>query len=84
MPVTYMLDRDAEFIETQCVDDVTLEEVLDHFRELEADPALPKRLDVFLDLERMTSIPSSDQLRDVAFAVDRLKIKIEWGACAIP
>jgi len=83
MPVTYMLDRDAEFIETQCVDDVTLEEVLDHFRELEADPALPKRLDVFLDLERMTSIPSSDQLRDVAFAVDRLKMKTELGACAI-
>jgi len=83
MSVTYQLNQEARFIETQCTGDVTLEEVLGHFLELEADPSLPDRLDVFLDLDKMTSLPESDQLRDVARAVDRLRAKVEWGSCAI-
>ena len=83
MPIIYKLDRNAERIETQCIGDVTPGEVLEHFRELEADPELPKRLDVFLDLEQLTSIPKGDQIRDVSFEVDRLKATVEWGACAI-
>jgi len=83
MTIIYQIDRYAERIETQCIGDVTPEEVLEHFRELEAHPELPKRLDVFLDLERLTSIPNSDQIRDVSFEVDRLKATVEWGACAI-
>ncbi|HXV37131.1 MAG TPA: hypothetical protein VEC18_08275 [Myxococcota bacterium] len=83
MPVTYELNPYAGFIETRCTGDTTFEEVMEHFRELEADPKLPKRLDVFLDLDSMTTIPLSDQLRDVARAVARLKAKVEWGSCAI-
>jgi len=54
-----------------------------HFLELEADPALPKRLDVFLDLDKTTSLPESDQLQDVTRAIERLQAKVEWGSCAI-
>jgi hypothetical protein len=83
MSVTYQLNRKAGFIETQCTGDVTFEEVMGHFRELESDPLLPERLDVFLDLDKMTSVPGSDQLREVAGAVDRLRAKVEWRSCAI-
>jgi len=83
MSVTYQLNYKAQFIETQCTGDVTLEEVMDHFSELEADPLLPDRLDVFLDLDKMTSLPEGHQLRDVAGAVERLMAKVEWGSCAI-
>ena len=83
MSVTYQLHQRERFIETQCSGDVTLEEVLGHFSELEADPSLPDQLDVFLDLDKMTSLPESNQLREVARAVGRLRAKVEWGSCAI-
>jgi hypothetical protein len=63
--------------------DVTLAEVMSHFRELERDASLPARLDVLLDLTEMQSIPESDQLRSVAREVDSLQQKLEWGSCAI-
>jgi len=83
MPVTYQLNSEAGFIETRLTGDVTLEEVLGHFRELEADPSLPEHLDVFVDLEEMRSVFQSEQLRDVARAVNFLKAKVERGSCAI-
>jgi hypothetical protein len=83
MPVTYQLNRASGCIETLCTGAVTLDEVLHHFRELEADASLPDRLDVLLDLGPMTSLPESEQLREVTRAVDRLKARVAWGACAI-
>jgi hypothetical protein len=83
MPVTYHLDRARGCVETVCTGPVTLGEVLQHFREIEADDSLPGRLDVLLDLGPMTSLPESEQLRDVTRAVDRLRAKVAWGACAI-
>lgn len=83
MPVTYQLDPASGCIETLCTGEVTLDEVLHHFQELEADASLPERLDVLLDLGAMTSLPESEQLREVTRAVDRLKAKVAWGACAI-
>lgn len=83
MPVAYKINRAAEFIETHCTGEVTLDEVLDHFRQLETEPLLPKRLDVLLDLDEMTSLPESDELLEVTRAIGRLKSKVDWGACAI-
>jgi len=83
MPVTYQINRDTAFIETHCTGEVTLDEVLDHFLQLEAEPTLPGRLDVLLDLDKMTSLPESDELLEVTRAVARLKTRVEWGACAI-
>ena len=83
MPVTYQIDSENAFIETHCKGEVTLDEVLDHFRQLDAEPSLPKRLDVLLDLNGMTSLPERDELLEVTRAVERLKTKVQWGACAI-
>ena len=83
MPVSYNINRTTGFIETRCTGNVTFEEVMGHFLELEADPALPKRLDVFLDLDKTTSLPESDQLQDVTRAIERLQTRVEWGSSAI-
>ena len=83
MPVTYQLNPESGCIETLCTGEVTLDEVLHHFQELEADASLPERLDVLLDLCAMTTLPESEQLREVTRAVDRLNAKVAWGACAI-
>lgn len=83
MPVTYRLVPALGFIETSCSGDVTLGEVLDHFRELGGDRALPARLHVLLDLDGLTSLPESAQLRDVTRAVADLGARLELGACAV-
>jgi hypothetical protein len=83
MPVTYRLDSGKGVIETRCAGAVTLDEVLRHFRDLEGDPALPARLDVLLDLEQLTSVPESGQLRRVTLEMERLKEQLRFGACAI-
>lgn len=83
MPVTYQINRRTEFIETRCTGEVTVDDVLSHFQQLEVEPSLPKRLDVLLDLAEMTSLPESDELLEVTRAVARLKTRVEWGACAI-
>jgi len=83
MPVTYQINRETGFIETHCTGEVTFDEVMGHFRQLEAEPSLPERLDVLLDLERTTTLPESAQLQEVTRAVERLKAKVQWGACAI-
>jgi hypothetical protein len=83
MPVTYQLDPEAGRVETRCTGGVTLDDVLAHFRALEADPALPQRLHVLLDLTEMTSLPDRIQLKSVTRAVDQLCDRLRWGACAI-
>lgn len=81
--VTYQLNPETGFLETRCVGDVTMDDVMRHFRDLETDPALPEQLDVLLDLDAMTSLPESAQLREITRAVDRLTARVRWGACAI-
>ena len=83
MPITYEIDSEANFIRTECAGDVTLAEVLDHFRVLEADSALPDRLDVLLDLSKMTLLPGSNELRSAAERIGQLRSKVLWGVCAI-
>jgi hypothetical protein len=83
MSVTYRINRELGFIETHCTGEVTFDEVLCHFQQLEAEPSLPGRLDVLLDLDGTTTLPESGQLLEVTRAVDRLKAKVQWGACAI-
>ena len=38
MPVTYVIDAQQKLIRTKCIGNVTLPEVIGHFRELERDP----------------------------------------------
>lgn len=83
MPVTYRIDKPLGLIRTQCAGEVTLEEVLEHFRMLGEDPDCPERLDVLLDLRDMTSLPESDQLRSVAKTIAGVRSRVEFGTCAI-
>jgi len=83
MPVSYHLHPEAGFVDTRCTGALTLDEVMRHFEDLEADPVLPRRLDVLLDLDDVTSLPESGQLREITGALERLQTRVVWGACAI-
>ena len=83
MPVSYEIDKVKGMIHTKCSGAVTLEEVIDHFRVLEKDPDCPRHLDVLLDLTEQTSIPRSENLRDVAREISRIRGTIQFGTCAI-
>jgi hypothetical protein len=83
MPVRYQIDKPNELIRTECIGDVTLEEVVNHFQVLTQDPLCPNHLDVLLDLTEQTSLPESDQLREVTAAIRRVQRWVRFGACAI-
>jgi len=62
MPISYELDRAASVIRTRCYGELKLAEVLDHFRQLRAEPDLPQHLDVFLDLRDSSLVPTAKQI----------------------
>jgi hypothetical protein len=62
---------------------VTIEEVIDHFHELENDPDCPDRVNVLLDLSDETSIPTKDNLTDVASEISRIRGRVQFGSCAV-
>ena len=83
MPVTYKIDTNRKLIRTKCSGDVTLQEVVDHFRQLAIDPESPEYLDVLLDLSEETSLPASGQLQSVAYEIKRIRQKVRFGLCAV-
>jgi hypothetical protein len=83
MPVTYQIDAANGIIRTRCIGDVTLEEVLGHFRDLTRDPDGPRHLDVLLDLSEQTSVPESQDMRTVAYEISRVRERVEFGTCAV-
>jgi hypothetical protein len=83
MPVLYRIDKRNRIIRTRCVGDVTLEEVINHFRTLEHDPDAPDCLDVLLDLTEETSIPKTEYLREITAEIRRIRYRVEFGVCAV-
>jgi hypothetical protein len=83
MAVTYQIDADQKLIRTKCSGQVTLQEVIDHFRQLGQDPLCTGHLDVALDLSETTSLPESSQLQIVRQEVKRVSEHVRFGACAI-
>lgn len=83
MPVTYILDAEARLIRTRCIGNVTLEEVLAHFRDLEKDPGAAGRLDVFLDVSETTSLPFGFQIAAVADQLRKVRQTVRFNACAV-
>ena len=83
MPVSYTIDAEAGLISTRCYGDVTLSEVLDHFRILKDDPVRPNHLDVFLDLRALTSSPTAQQIRQASKGPDQLRGLLSFGFCVI-
>ena len=83
MPITYQIDTDSGTIRTKGVGQLTLQEVIDHFRTLEQDPQCPQRADVLLDLSEVDSLPAPPQLSTVVKELGRVRGKVRFGACAI-
>ena len=83
MPITYQLDVANSLICTHCTGHVTLAEVIGHFRELEADPRCPCHVDVLLDVTEEITIPTSDELRNIALAIAGVRRRVTFGICAI-
>jgi hypothetical protein len=83
LPITYQLDQESALVQTRCRGDVTFEEVADHFRELGAEPDLPPRLDVLLDLRETSSLPETGQIRDLMLELEQLQGRVKWGAWAV-
>src|SRR5262245_32031546 len=83
MPVTYEIDTASRIIPTTCSGQVTIEEVIDHFRELGRDPDCPAHLDVLLDLSGETTIPKPAYLREMVSEIRKLKDKVTFGNCAV-
>ncbi len=83
MPVTYQLDPSRSLVETRCTGNVTLEEVVEHFRSLLSEAALPERLSVLLDLGETRSLPDTPQVRSAVAELARLGAHLRFEACAI-
>ena len=83
MPISYQIDRTAALIRTRCYGHVTLHEVLGHFRDLRQESALPKRLDVFLDMHEVTSCPTAEEIRIASKEPGALQGTVTFGCCAI-
>ncbi len=85
MPVIYTFSADRRTIHTRCAGPVTLQQIVEHFRTLERDPACPSQLDVFLDLRELevASIPHSRDLSGIVLEVKRVENRVRFGACAI-
>lgn len=83
MPVTYAIDTKEALIRTRCLGDVTLAEVLEHFRTLEGDPKGSGYLDVFLDLSETTSVRLTREISAVTKEVGRIRKKVRFNVCAV-
>lgn len=81
--VTYIIDANERLIRTRCTGFVTVAEVMEHFRELAADPACPDYLDVLLDLRSIDSLPERGQLQTVTAQLGRVRAKVRFGFCSI-
>ena len=83
MPITYQIDVDNRTIRTKGLGNVTLRDVIDHFRTLEQDPQCPERIDVFLDLSEVDSLPETPQVSTVVGELSRIHHRVRFDACAI-
>ncbi len=83
MPVTYKIDKTNRLIRTRCYGEVTIEEVLEHFRVLGQDPGVPDQVDVLLDSSEQTSVPQKENLRQVTEAISRIRGRVHFGSLAI-
>jgi hypothetical protein len=83
MPITYQIDAERRLIRTVAAGDVTLEEVLGHLRDVEADPGLPADANGLADLRECTSLLTTEQVVSIEPALRRLGGKMRLGACAL-
>jgi len=83
MPIRYDIEEARNLIRTRCVGVTTLAEVAEHFKELRADPRVPTRANVLLDLTALVSAPERDQLRSVVADMKDIGTSLRWGVLAV-
>lgn len=81
--ITYRIDAIKKLIHTTCAGLITFEQVIGHFRELQRDPECPSRVDVFLDLREVTSLPEIGQLSAVSNEIASIRERVTFDLCAI-
>jgi hypothetical protein len=86
MPITHEIERIDEnrvLIRTTCFGPVDFEQVIEHFKTVEADPDRPELIDVLLDLCDVTTLPDRNQVKSVAAEVGRMLPALNWGNLAV-
>ena len=83
MTVQYQIDGSIRRITTRAFAEVTIEEVLEHFDELSADPCYKPELDVLLDLVDCKTLPGADEIRSAAERVTADFSSLRFGRLAI-
>ncbi len=83
MTIQYQIDRSIRRITTRAFAEVTIEEVLEHFDELSADPSYEPELDVLLDLVDCKTLPGIDEIRSAAGRVMADLSSLRFGRLAI-
>jgi len=83
VPVTYQIDPHSKTIRTKCAGNLTLPEVVEHFKTLERDPECPRHANVFLDLSEVSSLPETRQLSVVVTEMKKIRSRVRFEACAI-
>ena len=83
MPIEYTIDVPSALIVTRCIGHVTVAEVLAHFRELPRVWPPVDRLDVMLDLTKLTSLPTLNELQQVASEIEIQIGPRRFGRCAV-
>ena len=83
MTVHYRIDASTHRITTRAFGEVTVEEVLQHFDELSADPSFEPDLDVLLDLLDCETVPEADEIRMTAARVTADRSTLRFGRLAI-
>jgi hypothetical protein len=83
MPVTYKIDSVEKIIRTSCTSPLTFAQVIEHFQELQRDPACSGYLDVLLDVSEADTLPESGQLGTINLELGALRDQVQFGICAI-
>jgi hypothetical protein len=83
MPIEYSIDVPSALIVTRCIGHVTVDEVIAHFRELPSVWPPVDRLDVMLDLTKLTSLPTLTELQAVAGEIEVQIGPRRFGRCAV-
>jgi hypothetical protein len=83
MPVTYIIDSAEKTIRTTCSSPLTFEQVIEHFRALQRDPACAGYLDVMLDVSEADTLPEPAQLGMINVELSAVHVKAQFGFCAI-
>ena len=83
MTVDYRIDASINRLSTRAFGEVTIDEALQHFDELSADPSYEPGLDVLLDLLDCETVPDVDEIRMTAARVTADRSTLRFGRLAI-